>query len=357
MEREAEVESPLAVVTAYGPKAASARVRAYEWLEHLGLAAEHYDYIGSADNQPRTLARHPLKTLGAEAYRSAMIRRVAGRTLLLGRRASPFSRGGFERRLLESAGRGVYDFDDALYAGSAKGLNRLWSTADVWRAAVGTADVVVAGSALLANEADRFARDVRVIPSCIAPEKYLLKDDYELSEVPRAVWLGTPATEGFLGVVAPALLALNRSHGLRLELISRGEAPLGELEEIVDRVEWSAETALPRLNQSDFGIMPLPDTPYTRGKCAYKLLQYSAAGLPAVASPVGANREALAAVGGSAADSIDEWVGAIEELIGLTSEDRARRGRQAREGVVAAYSFSAWEREWTAAMGLTLDPA
>ena len=35
--------------------------------------------------------------------------------------------------------------------------------------------------------------------------------------------------------------------------------------------------------------MPLPDSPWTRGKCGYKLIQYMACAKPVVASAVGAN--------------------------------------------------------------------
>ena len=39
--------------------------------------------------------------------------------------------------------------------------------------------------------------------------------------------------------------------------------------------------------------MPLFDTPWERGKCAYKLIQYMACGLPTVASDIGANRDVM----------------------------------------------------------------
>ncbi len=39
--------------------------------------------------------------------------------------------------------------------------------------------------------------------------------------------------------------------------------------------------------------MPLPDTAWTRGKCAFKMLQYMACCVPVIVSPVGMNKEVL----------------------------------------------------------------
>ena len=51
------------------------------------------------------------------------------------------------------------------------------------------------------------------------------------------------------------------------------------------------------------------------GKCGYKLIQYMASGLPAVASPVGANSEIVVpGVTGFLADSHFEWVNALLQL-------------------------------------------
>jgi glycosyltransferase involved in cell wall biosynthesis len=61
--------------------------------------------------------------------------------------------------------------------------------------------------------------------------------------------------------------------------------------------------------------MPLPDEPFTRGKCGYKLVQYMAAGLPVVASPVGINTSIVEqGKTGFLASSKKEWVEALVTL-------------------------------------------
>src|SRR5207253_7756734 len=95
---------------------------------------------------------------------------------------------------------------------------------------------------------------------------------------------------------------------------------------------WSEGSEIVRISTFDIGIMPLRDTPWERGKCAYKLLQVMAAGKPVIASPVGANAQVVQhGVNGFLADSPDEWADALRRL-----EDpdlRRRMGAQARKTV------------------------
>ncbi|MCK5679977.1 glycosyltransferase, partial [bacterium] len=52
----------------------------------------------------------------------------------------------------------------------------------------------------------------------------------------------------------------------------------------VEKINWSAANEVADIQNFDVGIMPLVEDPWTKGKCAFKLLQYMACGLPAVAS-------------------------------------------------------------------------
>jgi glycosyltransferase involved in cell wall biosynthesis len=104
---------------------------------------------------------------------------------------------------------------------------------------------------------------------------------------------------------------------------------------------WSESTEVDELGEFDLGIMPLPDTPWTRGKSGFKLIQYMAAGLPVVASPVGVNSTLVDhGVNGFLATTADEWVAAFTAL----ASDRAARatmGQAGRQRVAQQYSLRA----------------
>jgi glycosyltransferase involved in cell wall biosynthesis len=205
---------------------------------------------------------------------------------------------------------------------------------------------------LLAEWAAQHNGDVIVIPSCVSPDSYEQKTDYELSDPPRLGWIGSADSELYLEPVAPALLEIHRRTGARVTLIGTTRQSLGALEEILDRVPWSEATQHAALADLDVGIAPVPDEPYERGKCGYKLLQYAAAGTPVVASPVGVNRHILAQLGMPAAEDVSEWVDAVLDLLTRPAEARAALGRCAREVVQAHYSYDAWLPRWKEAVGI-----
>ena len=51
---------------------------------------------------------------------------------------------------------------------------------------------------------------------------------------------------------------------------------------MVECIPWSEETEVSNIQRFDIGIMPLLDSPWERGKCGYKLIQYMAAARPVV---------------------------------------------------------------------------
>jgi glycosyltransferase involved in cell wall biosynthesis len=87
------------------------------------------------------------------------------------------------------------------------------------------------------------------------------------------------------------------------------------------------------------GIMPLPDAPWERGKCGYKLIQYMACAKPVVASPVGVNRQLVEpGVNGYLATTPADWTRALNQLR-KDAALRARLGAAGRTRVAADYDL------------------
>ncbi|MET7474054.1 glycosyltransferase family 4 protein [Streptomyces sp. NPDC005648] len=344
-------------ITPYSRRAGSSRVRVFEWLDRVGTDFAVVSYASLADAAPSRLARHPLAVARAELRLRSLAAARPGR-LLLHREASPLSRGWWERRLLTGADFAVYDFDDALQWDRGDGglARKLAPKAEKARTSVLHADRVIAGNDVLGSWAAQHHGDVVVIPSCVAPEDYLPKTSYALHDPPRLGWIGSRDNEACLLLVAGAIEEIHRRTGARLTLVGTTGRSLGRLEALVDRIAWSPHTARTALAEIDIGLMPLPATPYSLGKCGYKLLQYGAAGVPSVASPIGVNADILRQFRMPAASDVDEWTEALQELLDGSDAHRERLGRGARAVVGHRYSYDAWLPRWTAALELPAVP-
>ena len=240
----------------------------------------------------------------------------------------------------------VFDFDDAvLYRDSydprgphcPRRLARFRQTVQV-------ADAVIAGNDFLADCAMRAGAHpdrVRVIPTCINTDAYLSSEPRSPSASVELVWIGSSST-----------LAGLESQRSIWERIGR-DVPNTRLRLICDRfprfdslsvvpVSWSEATEAAELARADLGVSWIPDDLWSRGKCGLKILQYQAAGLPAVANPVGVHPELIrAGVTGWLATTAEEWVEAVRSIRDHPDR-RDAMGRAARLAVEQGYSVRAW---------------
>jgi glycosyltransferase involved in cell wall biosynthesis len=253
---------------------------------------------------------------------------------------------GLEARLMASLTRHrIFDVDDAIYVRKPR---RLGDPVDgsLWRrrkfaATCRSVDVVGAGNDVLAEVARRTAKDIAILPTSIDTSAYV-PTHAGPADAPTIVWIGSPENLIYLEMIKPALVRLSSRHPrLRVRVICSAFPDWPGIN--VERVPWSSATEAESLAGAHIGIMPLTDDEWARGKCAFKLLQYMAAALPCVASPVGANTEAVIdGYNGLHAQSDAEWERALDRLIG--SEDlRARFGAAGLAHVQLRYSMRTYQ--------------
>ncbi len=247
--------------------------------------------------------------------------------------------------LRRRARRLVFDFDDALWLRDSHSGKGFTSSKRRRRflAIVGAADAVVAGNSILAAEVGARAT---VIPTCIQLDSYSVRSA-KVSGAIQLVWIGSSSTLKGLEQQRELWDAIGTAiPGLRLKVICDRFPHFAQLP--VDAVPWKEASEAAELASADIGIAWVPDDPWSRGKCALKLLQYQAAGLPVVANPVGVQAEIVRpGENGFLAKSPDEWIRSIRTLA-ADVQLRNQFGSAGREQVRTAYSVDVGGAQWVA---------
>ncbi len=258
------------------------------------------------------------------------------------------------RRLRRHAKRLVFDFDDAiLYPDSFQRKSRSTSRWLKFLAIATSADLVVAGSEYLARVTTEFQRNVTVIPTVVDSRRYPVRTPKarEASaggEPIRLVWIGSRSTMPYLEDVLEPIAEVAADRDLVLRVVADA-APrsIGSL--AIEQVPWSPEIEVEAIASCDIGLAPLRDDRWSNGKCGLRLLQYFAAGVPAVASPVGAQSPMIAEEHGEVAATPGEFGAAVARL----ADDPARRvemARRARRRLELEYDPAVWGGRFVAAV-------
>jgi glycosyltransferase involved in cell wall biosynthesis len=324
---------------------ASSRVRFFQylpWLKQAGLEVEvrplfadaYVAALQSQGGRARLIA-------SAYASRLAALRRAPEFDLLwIEKELFPWLPADVEQRLLPSRVPYVLDYDDAVfhqYDEHRSSLVRRF-LADKHPRLMRAAAMVVAGNDYLAGFA-RAAGACRVetVPSVVDLRNYPVASTPARRHDPASCvvgWVGQRSTASFLEPYADLFRRLAQTRNLRFAALGIDACALGLP---MDSIPWSEQTEGAEIARFDIGIMPLPDQPFERGKCGYKIIQYMAAGVPVVASPVGVNRVLVEhGVNGFLADTPEEWEQALTSLAS-DAQLRHRMGTSGRRKVENAF--------------------
>ncbi|WP_341677799.1 glycosyltransferase [Niveibacterium sp. SC-1] len=221
----------------------------------------------------------------------------------------------------------VFDVDDAIWLTQRRGA--IDTIARRSRA-------VLCGNAYIAEYFGPLA-PVRILPTGVDAARW---SPGAADAQPTLVWSGSASGLEYLRAITPALRAtLEAVEDVRVRVVCNAPPVLDLPPDRVQWVPWSREAEVGAIQSATVGLMPMPDTPWTRGKCSFKLLTYLACGVPGVASPFGMNADVIKGGGALGAASAAQWTDALVHL--LRERDAAQAlGRAGRAQVEARYAVS-----------------
>ena len=326
----------------YGPQAASHRVRLSQFqagLYELGIKIEINSLLEDVYLQRRFAGTNPsLLNLVNAYYKRLYFLQQARRFDLafLYAELFPLLPACLEQRLLRIPY--ILDFDDAFFLKYSYGQLRCLSPllGSKFNHLLRGAIAVTAGNVFLADYARRFNSNVTLLPSVVDTDHYRPAPISPAANPFTVGWIGSPTTAPFLHALVEPLYRLAFQYPVRLMVVG-GPAPSIPGVEVIEHA-WSLDQEVELIWQFTVGVMPLPETPWALGKCAYKLVQCMACAIPVIASHVGANVDAVPPSCGFLARSPDDWLVAFCTLAGDPSL-RKRMGAAGRQWVEDHYSL------------------
>jgi len=248
----------------------------------------------------------------------------------------PFLPGFFEKACIHLPY--IYDFDDAFYLKYRIGRFSLARNllGNKFDRVIEGAISITAGNHQLAQYASNLNINSNYLPTVVDTQKYIPNIKSRNTNVFNIGWIGTISTSVYLQELIDPLSKLGLECSVRL-LVIGGKAPIIPNVEVIE-INWLEATEIELINTFDVGVMPLLDTEWERGKCAFKLIQYLACSVPVIASPVGANNVVVNETCGLFASNSKEWLESFR-IIRDNKMLRQEMGSAGRERIISNYSL------------------
>jgi glycosyltransferase involved in cell wall biosynthesis len=156
----------------------------------------------------------------------------------------------------------------------------------------------------------------------VNPKLYRVKSDFTIHQPVRIFWTGSlPNAIENLSSIMPVLAELNAVRPLRLVMVAPSNE--GFEQPFVEHHLWNKETFFDLLAGSDIALYPVAqDNDFSRGKVAYKSLEYAASKVPMVASPQGLSSRFVGDEDVLLAHNADEWK---QQLLRLMNDESLRK--------------------------------
>lgn len=236
----------------------------------------------------------------------------------------------------------IFDFDDAIWIPNTSAENKLAASVKAfWKVPkiCSWASVVTGGNDYLCAFARAQATpSVIRIPTVVnTTTRYNRLHDHTAGHKTVIGWTGSHSTLKYLDELMPVLQEMQEQSDFTFLVIAdkKPDLPLKDWQFL----PWNENSEIEDLNKIDIGVMPLTADQWSEGKCGFKLIQYLALGVPAVASPVGVNTVIIEeGKNGFLSSTKEEWQASLTKLLADTAL-RTQMGMYGREKMIREYSI------------------
>ena len=338
----------------YPKEAAATRFRLLQYTEPLFRRGIELVVRPMLSSEGFAALYGPHRMAATRHVLSAVARRLAdlGRfrqfdVILVQREAMIFGPPAVEQMIRVARKPLVLDLDDATYV---RYRSPTYSPLVNWLKFFGKTDrlidmahTVVCGNAQIAAYVEGRGGRAAVVPTLVDTEVFRPQTERPQSAPPVVGWVGSHSTYPFLERILPALSTVAASHPFRLLVVGSGVAAPQIPGLVVDYRPWSLNRELADFTELDIGLYPIDENRYgaqwAQGKSGFKAIQYFAAGVPAVVSPVGE----CATMGRPGtthllATTLSEWTDGVVRLLDAP-ELRREMSRAARAHAMATYGL------------------
>lgn len=274
---------------------------------------------------------------------SDVARATRADVILVHREAFPFGGPFIEEAMSRMKVPIIFDFDDAIYLANSADTNRfvtLLKRPHKTARIIELSSWVIAGNENLKAYASQYNRNITVIPTPVDTDYFAPRAENRDPNKVVIGWIGSNTTAPYLRMLVRAMDHIVVKYpNVEVHVVGGSYVP-----PIVHNLQvrrWELDRELADLHDFDIGIMPMPDTEWTRGKCGFKALLYMSVGIPPVCSPVGVTTDILQdGYNGLLATTTEEW---IERLSMLIEDASLRRtmGEAGRQWVLERFSLHA----------------
>lgn len=337
------------IYTKYCTLGASSRMRFFQYTKYLTQTLTVYplfdDKYLSLLYANKEVRLHAIIRYFLRFIKLILSKRPHG-TVVIEKELFPYIPFFLEKFILMLIGDFILDYDDATFHSYDQHKNRVvrYLLRSKIPNIMSKAQKVVCGNEYLARFASQFNPNVVIVPTVLDTKDYDIKKHVVRQRLVVG-WIGTPATQHYLTDVYNVVKDLSKE--IDIKLVAIGAHNFRQPSTFYEEIDWSKSTERDQINLFDVGIMPLPDEHFERGKCGFKLLQYMAAGLPVIASPVGVNSKLIShGKNGFIAVSSSDWRNCLIRASTLTPEQSNQMGRLGRSLVESEYSLLRWSKKF-----------